>query len=138
MSDWLVDRQTTHGLMTANNKPKGRPSRKPGSTSSRGSQDEGGQQENNGDTYQIIDVLGSDRISMVSSDNHSYANIGVEHDEHRIEYSDPKHYDGRQGGKTRTAMNVTNLDADTLEERIRKASGIATTEQEKERVHLYL
>ena len=99
--------------------------------SSRGSQDEGGQQENNGDTYQIIDVLGSDRIDMVPGDTHSYANIGVEHDnrqnEHRIEYSDPKHYDGRQGGKTRTAMNVTNMDADTLEERIRKASRIATT-----------
>ena len=48
-------------------------------------------------------------------------------EEHRIEYSDPKDYDERHGGKTRTAMNVTNLV--TLEERIRKASGIATTEQ---------
>ena len=66
---------------------------------------------------------------MVPSDTHSYTNIGVEHDEHRIEYSDPEHYDGRDGGKTRTAMNVINLDADTLEERIRNASGIATTEQ---------
>ena len=101
--------------------------------SSRGSRNEGGQQGNNGDTYQIIDVLGSDRIDMVPGDTHSYANIGVEHDnrqdEHRIEYSNPKHYDGRQGVKTRTEMNVTKLDADTLEERIRKASGIATTEQ---------
>ena len=95
--------------------------------SSRGSRDEGGQQENNVDTYQSIDALGSDRIDMVPIHTHSYANIGVEHDEHRIEYSDPKHYDGRHGGKTRTNMNLTNLDADTLEERIRKASGILTT-----------
>ena len=43
-------------------------------------------------------------------------------EEHRIEYSDPKDYDGRHGCKTRTAMNMTNLV--TLEERIRKASGI--------------
>jgi hypothetical protein len=69
-----------------------------------------------------------DRIDMFPRHTHRYTNIGEEHD-NRIEYSDPKHYDGRHGGKTRTAMNVTNMDGDTLEERIRKASGIATTEQ---------
>ena len=119
--------------MISNKEPKGSRRRTPESVSSRGSGDVGGQQDTDGNTYQIIDVLGSDRIDMVPGDTHSYANIGVEHDnrqdEHRIEYSNPKHYDGRQGGKTRTAMNVTNLDVDTLEERIRKASGIATTEQ---------
>ena len=117
--------------MISNKEPKGSRRRTAGSVSSRGSGDDGGQQDTNGSTYQIIDVLGLDRIYMVPGDTHSYANIGLEHDdrqnEHRIEYSDPKHYDGRQGGKTRTAMNVINMDADTLEERIRKTSGIATT-----------
>ena len=46
-----------------------------------------------------------------------------------VEYSDPKHYDGELATQTRTAWNVTNLDAEALESRIGEASGIATTEQ---------
>merc|ERR1712008_200259 len=89
-------------------------SRTPLSTSSQVGGEDGGKEEEDGSIYQRVDVLGADKI-----DTHIKIPDGK-----IIEYSDPTHYNGRHEGWTRTAMNVTNLDADTLEDRIRKASGM--------------
>ena len=73
------------------------------------------EQENTGSTYERVGVLGNDMYGGGFTNRLS----GVDYDE-------PRHYGGNQA---RTALNVTNLDAATLEERIGISSGIATSEQ---------
>ena len=109
---------TCCGWKTDNKEPRRR---------SRDNEVQGWQEEEDDSTYQRINIPGVDRISLPISD--TYSNI-VDTDNDTagaftIEYSDPQHYDR---GQTRTARKLTNLDTGMLEERIRKASGIATNE----------
>ena len=82
--------------------------------------------EDNADTsnYQRVEIL--DGTPSAYNDFNTYENFPAVRQDDDVEYDEARHYSGK---KANNAVNIVNHDAETLQERMRKASGIGSTNQ---------